>query len=178
VEGISIDKTAPTVSMTSPAAGDYVRTEVLQASWTASDALSGIFSEAGTLDGEPISQGQMLDLWLVPLGTHTVRVTATDKASNASSAEVSFRLIATLPGLIGSTERACNIGWIAQPGVCNSLLAKLRAARRAVERGQKSTAANQLSAFLSELRAQRGHKVSEQAYQLLAPDAEYVRSHL
>ncbi len=74
--------------------------------------------------------------------------------------------------LIKDKEDACNWGWISQKGICNSLDAKLNAAKASIERGEFDTARNQLNAFLHELTAQQGKAVNQQAYELLKADAQ------
>jgi hypothetical protein len=80
--------------------------------------------------------------------------------------------------LIAAKERACTLGWISKQGVCNSLDAKLNAAKSAIERGQFDTAKNQLNAFINELNAQKDKAVNQQAYDLLKTDALHVIDHL
>jgi hypothetical protein len=66
-----------------------------------------------------------------------------------------------LSDLIGE---ACDLGWIDNRGICNSLQVKAR--------GNKS----QLSALEHELSAQRGKHVSESAYQLLSANVSFLQS--
>lgn len=70
-------------------------------------------------------------------------------------------------------DRLCGeLGWIDNPGVCQSFRAKLSAASSALGRGNSGTVRNQLSAFRSHLEAQRGKHVSENGYALLRAVAE------
>lgn len=71
------------------------------------------------------------------------------------------------PGALGRSlqalvDQACALGWIDSHGVCNSLRVKA------------TGGAGPLGAFLHELEAQRGKHVSDAAYKLLRPNAEYA----
>jgi hypothetical protein len=76
--------------------------------------------------------------------------------------------------LISLKHRARDLAWISSPGMVKSLDAKLDAAKVSVARGQNKTASNQLSAFISELTAQRGKTVNDSAFHLLKTNAEFI----
>ena len=74
VGGINIDQTAPTVTITSPADNAvYLIGDIVLADWSASDSLSGIALESGT-----VAQGAQIDTSTE--GQQTFMVTATDFA--------------------------------------------------------------------------------------------------
>lgn len=78
-------------------------------------------------------------------------------------------------------HQAFSLGWIYGPGadgIVQSLDAKLDAAKASLARGDRKTAANQLNAFIRELQAQRGKHVSDNAYYLLATNAQYILTKL
>lgn len=152
---VKVDKTGPSVSITSPADAPYENTGQLTIAWTASDALSLLATQSATFDGSPATNGQVIDLFLLPLGTHAVVVTATDNAGNQSSDTATFAVVATAESVSASVDRLLDLGAITHEGVANSLKAKL---------GKNP---NQLTAFLNELEAQRGKKISDEAYALL-----------
>jgi hypothetical protein len=81
---------------------------------------------------------------------------------------------ASIAFLIGLKHQAHALGWITSIGIVKSLDAKLDAAQAALARGNKTTAANQLRAFINELEAQRGKKVNENAYYLLNLNADFI----
>ena len=74
--------------------------------------------------------------------------------------------------------QACNLNWISNPGVCNSLRVKLEQAGRALERGNNEAATGQLQAFLNELEAQHGDEpgkhVNDNAYWLLKVNVKFI----
>lgn len=173
---VNIDKTNPNLNITSPLAQNYLHTQTVPATWTVSDTLSGIASSSGTLDGIPVTNGQTLDLFTLTLGTHTLVVNAADNAGNTVQASVTFNIVVTIDSLIAATQRTCSLGWISKVGSCQSLLAKLRAAKVSLGRGQTQAARGQLNAFLNELRAQKAKSVNQSAYDLLRVDATYLLS--
>jgi len=80
--------------------------------------------------------------------------------------------------VLGYIRNTCDISWITNPGICNSLRTKLEQARRALERGNNEAATGQLQAFLNELEAQRGDEpgkhVNDNAYWLLKVNVEFI----
>jgi hypothetical protein len=91
---ISLDKTAPEVTINSPTATTYIPSGTLTLDFIVSDALSGI--DAGSLnallDGASVTNGQVLDLSTLS-GTHTLSVTVSDLAGNSTVKEVVFTVI-------------------------------------------------------------------------------------
>ncbi len=173
-----VDEIPPVISITSPLAKDYLHTATFNITWSASDSGSGVASQSGTLDNAPVTNGQTIDLFFLSLGPHTVTVRATDVAGNSATASVTFNVVTNIDSLIAEKERVCLLGWINDPNVCKSLDAKLTEAKNAILRGQTNTAKSKLNDFISELNAQLGKAVNQQAYDLLKADALYVINHL
>lgn len=84
---VSIDKTAPTISIASPAPGFIVaRGEAQTVNFTCADLVSGISSCAGSApDGSPLDTST--------LGPKTVTVTATDYAGNTVTRSVGYTVV-------------------------------------------------------------------------------------
>ncbi len=162
---VKVDKTAPTVAITSPAVGSYSASGQLELDWSATDGLSGVAAVSAKLDGTNASKGQVVDLFFLPLGQHTLLVNAMDNAGNQGSSSVTFTVAATAGSMAEAIDRLLATGEIDNGGIANSLKAKL---------GKN---ANQMNAFLNELDAQRGKHVSEQAYGILHAQAVYVIAH-
>lgn len=173
VDATGNDTTPPVINITSPLPQAYLHTDSVNISWTATDADSGIASSTGTLDSTAVTNGQTFDLFFLSLGSHTLLVTATDNAGNTATASVTFTIVADINSLIAMEQRACSLGWIDGDGVCNSLEAKLLAAKASIDRGRFNAAKNQLNAFIAELDAQKDKKVT-QGYDMLKADAIYV----
>jgi hypothetical protein len=166
---IQIDKTGPTISIASPVANaPYPNTNTLNIAWTAGDALSGVASQSGTLDGTPITNGQPVNLFFLSLASHTIVVKATDGAGNSNSISAAFSVIVTASSMIDSVTEELALGGIDNAGIANSLLSKL---------GTNLTR-NSVNAFLNELNAQNGKHVTAQAYAVLRAAALYLLSTL
>jgi alkylated DNA nucleotide flippase Atl1 len=87
----------------------------LKPTWSATDA-SGVESVTATLDGVALKTGSTVELWRLPLGAHTLVVTATDKAgvsatkSLAFSTVTSFRDVAALVGQFRQGKQVTAVG--------------------------------------------------------------------
>ncbi|MDD5287804.1 MAG: hypothetical protein PHY28_01660 [Dehalococcoidales bacterium] len=92
VTNINIDKTPPTVTISSPQNRNYVTSETLVLNFGANDALSGILSTSASLDGNAVSNGQTVNLAAMA-GSHTLTVTSKDKAGNERTNSVTFSVI-------------------------------------------------------------------------------------
>lgn len=93
-------------------------------------------------------------------GLHTFSATATDNAGNVGIGSTSFTVAVTYDGLAALVRQL-----VPQPGLANSLVAKLRNAEAAGARGQAVAKANILDAFRKEVNAQAGKAI-------IAADAE------
>jgi hypothetical protein len=93
---VSVDATAPTVSIVGPANGAVISSPSSTVTWTASDATSGIDHIEIRVDGgtaQTLSAGATTDaLNGLSDGAHTLNVTVVDKAGHSSSKTVSFRV--------------------------------------------------------------------------------------
>jgi len=178
VTGINIDKTSPSISITSPEASIYENTETFTVIWSATDSLSGIASESGAMDGIAVTNGQLINLLIFTPGLHIMEVEAMDKADNLASASVGFNVTVDSEGLLDALEYMCDLGWIEKQGICNSLEAKLIAAIASIDRGNLNAAENQLNSFLHELEAQQDKSINQSAYDVLNTGALYVIEHL
>lgn len=148
VGGINIDKTAPTVTF-SGNAGSYSIGQTVQITCSATDALSGLASATC-----PEVSGAAIDLGP---GTHTLEATATDRAGNTTVETATFEITVTYDGL-------CELArsYSGNPGVANSLCAKLASAQASAERGQTDSAAGMIAAFKNEVAAQSGKALTAQ----------------
>lgn len=178
LSGLNIDKTPPTLDVTSPPAAIYPNTASVVLAWNASDAMSGIAVQTGLVDGEPVPNGGTVALVLFTPGPHAAYVEVVDKADHVAQASVRFEVTVDLAGLLAAHGRVCDLDWINKYGICASLEAKLTAAQASWERGDFGAAANQLEAYLHELDAQWNKAINPRAYDLLRLDAEYVLAHL
>ena len=87
-----VDKTPPFIIIKSPRAKDYYTWEILKIHFGVQDSQSGVASYSATLDGNPTTNGQKVDLVSI-VGSHTFTVTATDKAGNVATKSVKFNVV-------------------------------------------------------------------------------------
>jgi glucose/arabinose dehydrogenase len=88
-----VDTTAPAVTIAGVTADAALGDSgVLKPTWSATDA-SGIESVTATLDGSALKAATTVELWRLPLGAHTLAVTATDKAGLKTTQTVGFRTV-------------------------------------------------------------------------------------
>ena len=88
-----VDTTAPVVTVAGLTEGAALGDSgVLRPTWSATDD-SGIESLVATLDGETVATGSMVELWRLPLGAHSLVVTATDRAGVTGTRSVRFSTV-------------------------------------------------------------------------------------
>lgn len=161
---VKVDKTAPVVSVTNPVSGTYPNTATVVLTWTASDLLSGLDGQVAKLDGNSVTNGHNVNLFLEALGTHTLEVSATDKAGNSTTQQVQFTVGVTAQSLADSIDLLVAMGEI-DKNMVKPLTTKT------------DGSANQLNALLNQLDAQRGKKISEYAFGLIQAAVEYLIAH-
>jgi hypothetical protein len=108
-------------------------------------------------------------------GTHTLVAVAGPATSapaiGRTTVDVTIDPVASVDALITTTTS------LALPkGKAKSLLAKLNAAKSAFTRGDTKAGTNQLNAFINEVQAQRGHKLTAQQAEQLLGGAELILS--
>ena len=83
----TVDTTPPTIAITSPSSGDYVTSRSVEVEWTAMDSISAIDHFELRLDGGmplTVSREAFSYTFLdVEDGSHTIRITAIDRAGNS-----------------------------------------------------------------------------------------------
>ena len=168
ISGINIDKTLPVVTIETPPfeVAYYLLGELVDADWTAEDALSGIFDVVASADDEaPIDTSEARDF--------TFTVTATDLAGNVK--EVSHEYVVERPEAI--IERIINTV-MGPRGIKVALQAKLNAADASIARAKKNsekTAINNLNASINFVETRRGKQLSnELATRLILATREII----
>ncbi len=86
--------------------------------------------------------------------------------------------IATPSNLKQDIALSRKIGWIDNDGIMNSLLKKAKAIEASISKGNKTSAKNQLNAFINEVNAQKGKHISDKAAKILLEDAQYILENL
>lgn len=169
------DTTAPVITINAPAAASYMHPEFLTLDFSAVDDIAGVKKVWADLDGVPVVSGQVIDLYTLAFGSHTLTVYAVDKAYNQTSASVTFSVTATVQSLKASVERFYSEGKINDATIYQSLMDKLTAAAKSKK---ASTTINLLNAFINQVKAQSGKHITADAAKLLIADAQYVIAHL
>lgn len=172
-----VDTTPPEITIVAPRGGEYGHHETFVIDVDVIDQHSDVSRVAITLDGQPVADGDAVDLHDLALGAHELAVDAEDGAGNIAGAELTFTVVATLESLGASVERFVAEGEI-EARLAQSLLAKLAEATRAVDRGDTVAAANIVTSFINEVTAQRSRTITTDAADLLVSDAAVVRDRL
>jgi cytochrome c len=126
-----LDATAPTVEVSGIGDGRvYGDATDVVVSWTAQDSGSGLASVTATLDGAAVGSGQLIALHQLPLGLHTLRVTARDVAGNVTDHTVRFGTTTSLRDIAQLLDRfrATNRLSLAAYNDLSRTLSKARAA--------------------------------------------------
>jgi len=147
VTGISIDKTAPSITFTG--ATTYMIDQSVSITCAISDALSGLAlgSLCETASGPA---------YLLGVGTHTLHASGIDMAGNGASATFTFTIGSSEGSLCALTKSL-----VTKDGIATSLCAKLEAAAASGVRGNTTARANQLNAYRNEVDAQRDKAITD-----------------
>jgi hypothetical protein len=182
------DTVAPVITINAPQATAYPHPNLLTLDFGAVDgpdgttpslaAPSGVKSIQATLDGTPVTNGQVIDLYTLSLGSHTLTVVAADFYGNTTTQSVTFSVTATLQSLKASVNRFYKEGKIGQRGIYVSLLVNLEIAQAALNRGKPKVAIGALEVFILQVQVQSGKHIKANAAKLLITDAKWVIANL
>jgi hypothetical protein len=103
-----LDTTAPVITIVTPLNGQLFDTDDMSAiDYSVDDGVngSGVASHAVTFNGTAATDGQVLDMFLLDTGTHTIRVTSVDNLGNGSELTWTFQLQATSASLMSNIDR-------------------------------------------------------------------------
>jgi hypothetical protein len=181
IGGNKVDRKAPVIVVTQPAATEYTHSDTLVLDYSVTDGGSGVatvtptMNGATTLGGTGLPSGRaILLLTELPLGDHTFAVAANDQVGNVSPTEsVTFSIIVTPESLIQAITIFEGLGDI-KPNRVKSLLAKLENAAKKYNSGHCTPAQNMYGAFINEVQAQTGKSITAFAAAILIADAEYL----
>ena len=170
------DTDAPTININLPTATIYQHSDTMVLDFGAVDVgLAGLKKTWADLDGVEVVNGQLLDLYTLTLGEHTLTVHAVDKAGNESVQTVTFTITATIDSMKSGLTRLYQEGKITNKGVYFSLMQKLHLATKVNNPEMTSIL---LRSFIFEVRAQSGRHLTKDAASVLIADAQYVIAHL
>jgi hypothetical protein len=112
---VILDRTGPTIKPTIGAANNGTSYDVgtkISFSWIASD-VNGVASSGATIEGQTISAtGGTIDVDVLTAGSHTVVITAKDKAGNVTTISLTFTIHPTAQGIINAINDGLARGWI------------------------------------------------------------------
>ena len=170
------DTTAPVITINVPEAKTYLNGDSITLDFFATDDIAGVKSVTATLDGASVTNGQVIDLYTyLPGSTHTLVVTATDKAYNTSSESVTFTVGTSVQSMMSVLTSLYNDGEVSSADVYNGLMDKLQSAAKAKK---ATTAINVLNAFINQVNAQKGKAITPEAADLLIANAEWAIAHM
>jgi len=129
------------------------------------------------LDGNPVSNGDVINLLDLALGQHTMVVSAEDTAQNPATLTLNFAIEASTNSLCEAIIQLSEEGEI-EPNIVTSLLAKCQQAADRLDRGKFKVTCNVLSALMDELNDLAGEKVTVEAASLLVTDIQAIMNDL
>lgn len=107
-----------------------------------------------------------------PIGTTTVNATATDTSGNSASCSFTVKVKSAAEQL---QDLMNLVGTLNHQGLKTSLTSILQAALGKVQSGELTPACNMLDAFINEVKAQRGKKLTAAEADQLIADAERIK---
>ena len=156
---VRVDRTAPVVQLTEPAATGYDTDDFASVQYTITDSLSGVETQSVQFDGTEVPTGYVLDMFTLNSGAHAAVATATDFVGNTGSATRAFTLLATTESLSNNLTRAVAEQLVTDPKVEKGLRDKLNAALKSHATAKHPTEVNQLAAVRDQLLGQAGKGV-------------------
>lgn len=158
---VTLDTTAPTVTYTQPALAQYATDQFASIQYGVTDSGSGVASHSVTFDGAAATNGQVLDMFFLAAGLHTIAVTATDNVGNSGVTNRVFRVRATAASLLNNLDRARSLGLVTNNGAYNGVRASLVAAGNSHNSGKHATEWNQLGAAVNQMSNKAGKGMDE-----------------
>ena len=156
---VRVDRTAPVIELTEPAATGYDTDDFASVQYTITDPLSGVETQSVQFDGAEVPTGYELDMFTLDTGAHAAVATATDFVNNTATATRAFTLLATTESLSNNLTRAVAESLITDSKVEKGLRDKLNAALKSHATAKHATEVNQLAAVADQLAGQLGKGV-------------------
>lgn len=170
------DTTLPSITVNAPQQKLYMNSDPLTLDFAVTDDLAGVKWMDSTLDGVEVVNGQAIKLYMLPAGTsHTLNITAMDKAYNLSNTSVTFTVETNVQSMMTVVTNLYNDKLITSADVYKGLTDKLQAAAKAKTRDAKI---KQLNNFLSFVKVQSDKKINKVAVNLLVTDVQWLIQHL
>ncbi|MCL6603179.1 MAG: discoidin domain-containing protein [Paenibacillus sp.] len=167
---INLDTIGPQISVTGIVYGNFSDASDIVPVVTLEDNLSGVDNSKikVTLEGTQYQLGETIQLYKLPLGTHTFIVNVSDLAGNITSETVAFNTFASIEGLEQLVARFTANQSIDNTGVSNSLQMKLE--QNDLPSFIQEVEMN-LNSFIHEVEAQSGKHIDAESAAYLLRDA-------
>jgi hypothetical protein len=110
------------------------------------DSTSGVRTLTGALDGAAYQTGTLQALYELALGTHSLKVIATDNAGNRTAQTVAFGITTSTRDIANLVDRFHAVGWLNQASA-NKLATQLGKARKAEATGNDTKTVSLLRKF-------------------------------
>jgi hypothetical protein len=182
VQNVYLDNTPPAITIAQPTASQYVHSATLTLNYAVSDgagsgvqSFTSLMDNATTLAGHVLQNGQAVNLLTeLTLGPHTFTINAVDNLANATTAAVSFTIIATPDSIKDDVREFRANDAIKNQPLANSLIRELDAAATAYARGNCSVASYFYHEFIHMLQRQSGKGIDPTAAAIMIADAQYL----
>ena len=139
---------------------------------------SSTVTATALLDGTTsVVSGVPINVDTLAPGTHTIVITDTDVAGNTTSITITFQVHATAPGLVNAVADGYNRGLVTSTAK-TQLDSTLQAVETAIAASNYTTAATDLSTFISQVTADSGTSVAASYASLLEAWATDLKSRL
>lgn len=162
---IKLDQTGPVITFSVEDGAEYGVDEMVEITFKAEDALSGIDTSTDTKISNP---GYELGL-----GTHSFSAESVDGAGNRSSQSINIVVIVDYDRLTSLTGQFLTENGSAKN--LNSFESKLMAAKQSEAQGNTSALNGQLQAFMNQVKAQSGKAFTEGQVSILIELAESLK---
>jgi hypothetical protein len=165
------DLSAPTITINAPQAKTYLHPELLTLDFSAVDVGdAGLKKVTGLLDSQAVTSGQVIDLYTLSLGDHTLAVTAVDHAGNSTTSSVTFTVTATIDSTIAGVKRLYDEGKISRYTTYKILTDGLKSVQSSMAKKHNFAAALKLQSLILFVKGQTGKSITRDAAYALTSD--------
>lgn len=186
---LKLDKTAPTITLTSPMAITYTLcpysgtayTGTFDVVYEAVDDVSGIDAVTAVLAGNVLTNGQTLDTLFLPPGPHELAIKARNHAGLQTTHKAPLFVETHIEDLLCATTRLRSMELITGPSadaVVADLLTTLGNAQTARDSGDIALSVDYLHTFVQAVENQYANPISYTAAQILIRGAQYTTNRL
>ena len=173
---VVLDTTPPEIAISKPAPEGVLfdSDDFSSIEYTVTDTGSGVDQSTvkAAFDGASASNGQVLDMFLLAPGTHTIEVGAADNLGNATEETRTFALHATSESLRNNIDRSCTEQLITKSGTCKALAITLEQAVGQHDVDRHDVEHNAVNAFIEQVEGQLGKSIDTAAGNRLIAFAE------